>query len=346
MKVLKGACVVGLMAFGLLYGVRHLWATSEHLLLYVPDPLRSQIAVIDLAADRILGSLPTRQVSRNVLLDADHGYLYIANTGWVTRSADEPGTVSILRVPSKISEDIDSAMGAIVDSTTELALVTAGISPKGLALNESRDTLFVANAGDGSVSVVGVPEGKLLDTYHPDCDMPSSVAVKAGTGLLFVSCQGSDTIVILAPDGSAKARVPVGRSPSDVLVTSDGTRVLVANSEDNSVTVLDAASFKLVATIPVGDNPIRLAAGSDGIVYVANLFSASIMAIDPFNAKVSGGVELGDGMGALEVSPRGEPYALAFKHGDIFHCNDGATSLTSVIRTAHLPAVGINQVGF
>jgi YVTN family beta-propeller protein len=51
--------------------------------------------------------------------------------------------------------------------------------------------------------------------------------------------------------------VQTGEVPDWITFTPDGTKVYVANSGSNSVSVIDTTTRKLVAVIPVGEVPKR-----------------------------------------------------------------------------------------
>jgi YVTN family beta-propeller protein len=55
--------------------------------------------------------------------------------------------------------------------------------------------------------------------------------------------------------------IPVGLLPYGVAVTPDGTKVYVANFNDNTVSVIARPGNTVVATIPVGNGPEGVAIG-------------------------------------------------------------------------------------
>jgi len=57
-----------------------------------------------------------------------------------------------------------------------------------------------------------------------------------------------------------QARPPI---PYGVAVTPDGSKMYVANTDSNIVSVIDSATNMVTATIAVGPSPSRLAASSN-----------------------------------------------------------------------------------
>lgn len=57
--------------------------------------------------------------------------------------------------------------------------------------------------------------------------------------------------------------------------------VYVSNTDDDTVSVIDAETNTVVATVPVGDEPRNLAVSPDGTrVYVPNRFDDNVTVID------------------------------------------------------------------
>jgi len=75
--------------------------------------------------------------------------------------------------------------------------------------------------------------------------------------------------------------IRVDSGPTGVAVNPTGSRLYVANTLSNTVSVIDTATNGVVATIPVGDAPIGVAVAPDARrVYVANSASSSVSVID------------------------------------------------------------------
>lgn len=108
--------------------------------------------------------------------------------------------------------------------------------------------------------------------------------------------------------------------------------VLVANSGDDSVSVLDGASGGLLATIPVGVEPVDVAISPDGgRAYVANRGDDTVSVIDAAQNQVLGAaVPVGSEPRGLAVSPDGSR---------LYVSNSGDDTVT-VLATSSLAPLG------
>ena len=63
------------------------------------------------------------------------------------------------------------------------------------------------------------------------------------------------SVIDTATDTVIGSPIPLGNVPIGIAVTPDGRKVYVANSGDNSVSVIDASKNVVTVTIPVGEAP-------------------------------------------------------------------------------------------
>jgi YVTN family beta-propeller protein len=138
--------------------------------------------------------------------------------------------------------------------------------------------------------------------------------------LLLPLCAGP----VLTPDGAQAGRArhenpgfELFASPQSnpVAVSPDGTRVYVANTESNTLSVIDAATRVRLADIPVGIDPVAVAVRPDGLeVWVANHVSDSISVVDtaPGSATLHQVVETIQSLDANGVTQFDEPVGIAF----------------------------------
>ena len=119
-----------------------------------------------------------------------------------------------------------------------------------------------------------------------------------------VSVTVRDVLVAELPVNSVVATPAVGDSPRAVALSPDGSRAYVANTDDDTVTVLNTADNSTVRTITVGDRPTAIALNSTGgTVYVANAGGSSVTSIDAASGAVLGTVNLGHEPSGIAVSP-------------------------------------------
>lgn len=110
------------------------------------------------------------------------------------------------------------------------------------------------------------------------------------------------------------ASIPVGRAPRGIAASPDGRRVYVANSGDDSVTVLDTTTHRAVDTLLLrgGSAPVDVAVALDGRRLVVSSAGLDLLSVhDAFSNALVGEIELSRAPGRLAVSPDGRTvYAL------------------------------------
>mgnify|MGYP006194442311 CR=1 FL=1 len=91
-------------------------------------------------------------------------------------------------------------------------------------------------------------------------------------------------------------KVPVGNHPAHVVVSPDGRWVYVTNGGDNTLSVVDTTSLKVVDTIPTGAYPHGIRLSPDGKqAYVANLKGGTVSVIDTESRKEISQIPVGKG---------------------------------------------------
>lgn len=81
----------------------------------------------------------------------------------------------------------------------------------------------------------------------------------------------------------------------------------IANSGDDTVTVINTSNNNVETTVGVGDEPISAAVTPDGkFVYVTNFMSNNVSVINTFSNTVVQTVGVGQGPFGVAVSPDGK----------------------------------------
>src|ERR1051325_5018095 len=178
------------------------------------------------------------------------------------------------------------------------------VYPTGIAITPDGNTLFVANNLGDSLGVIEDLRGRRKLTRidlrrEGDGEQfiyPYAVAVVPQQGSsvkAYVSCWNDGSVAVVQA-GKLLSRVPVGRHPTALLLNPERTRLFVANSNDDSVSVIDTQSDKEIERInvrlsegvPLGNSPEGLALSGDDL-YVANAHSNSVAVIE-LNNRTSG----------------------------------------------------------
>jgi YVTN family beta-propeller protein len=185
-----------------------------------------------------------------------------------------------------------------------------GPFPAGLAISPDGSRLYVANNLDNTLSIVDTASGAIVATAAVGSN-PYAVVLSHDGRTAYVSNWGGDQTVtapsataplgtvtsvtagsvslVDAATGAVKGKVRVGTHPSALAVDPATGDVYAANSDSDTVSVIDAATNDVTRTIslapydgaPVGTNPDALAFAPDGsALYVANSGNNDVAVVD------------------------------------------------------------------
>ena len=91
------------------------------------------------------------------------------------------------------------------------------------------------------------------------------------TGLIFVSLERGNQVVVLNPDLTVNKKIDTSRRPRDLHFNKDHTLLYVACGDDDSIDVIDVATLEVVDSIPTGPSPEIFAFSADETqIYVSN----------------------------------------------------------------------------
>src|SRR5437870_4725810 len=118
---------------------------------------------------------------------------------------------------------------------------------------------YIANAGDGSVSVVDLVALKTIGAI-PVGSLPSGLRVliprKEIWGVSTVASGGGGDVWVITPEtGRVDARIPVGPFPSAVEFSADGRRAYIASSGSNQIVRIDTATRQVTGHAHTGRRP-------------------------------------------------------------------------------------------
>src|SRR6185369_12838630 len=193
----------------------------------------------------------------------------------------------------------------------------APVYPTGLAISPDGNTLFVANnLGDSLGIVDDLRFARKLTRIDLGAHVyPYAVSVVHERGAVikaYVSCWNDHSVAVVYPGANGQvSRISVDRHPTAMVLNADQSRLYVANSNNDSVSVIDTRtdkeleriSVRLSESVPPGNSPEGLALRGDDL-YVANAHSNSVAVIelaDKGRSKVRGFIPTGQYPSALAV---------------------------------------------
>lgn len=130
--------------------------------------------------------------------------------------------------------------------------------------------LYVSVYGSSYVAKLSL-EGKELTRYSFSAEEGQPRYLTAEGEYLYVTLYSGQVAKMKTSDLSVVGYAPVGKNPEGIVVYKD--LLLVANSgwgEDNTVTVIDIATFDSIASITVEWNPQQFVLSGDSIFLLAN----------------------------------------------------------------------------
>jgi len=138
--------------------------------------------------------------------------------------------------------------------------ISVGQRDEGFDVSPDGKEAWIANAGDGTVSVVDLAEKRVTATLQVDVKSANRLKFTPdGKRVLISTLGGADLVVIDAARHKVEKRVPVGHGAAGILVQPDGKRAYVACTPDDNVAVIDLSTLTVAGHIEAGGNPDGLA---------------------------------------------------------------------------------------
>lgn len=251
------------------------------------------LAVIDLVGQKALAPVDLGA------LRGPHGLVFVGGKTWFTAEAAkaigsyDPATQKIDWILGTgqnrthmiwVSEDLQHIITANVSSGTvsiiekseargpggqpanpprsdwNETVVPVGDGSEGFDVSLDGREIWVANAHDGSISIIDFPAKKVTQTIDAGLRGANRLKFTPDGKHVFVSSLGGpDVAVFDAASRKEIKRIPVGHGAAGIQMQPDGARVFVASTPDNYVSVIDLKTLEVVGRIDVGQEPDGLA---------------------------------------------------------------------------------------
>jgi YVTN family beta-propeller protein len=139
-------------------------------------------------------------------------------------------------------------------------VIPVGKGSEGFDVSPDGKEIWVANAQDGTISIIDVAGKKVLQTLGANVQGANRLKFTMDGKLAFISSLGGPDVVVL--DRAARKevkRIKIGHGAAGILMQPDGLRAYVACTPDNYVAVIDVKSLEITGKIVAGKNPDGLA---------------------------------------------------------------------------------------
>ncbi len=179
------------------------------------------------------------------------------------------------------------------------------ISPSGLDVDEINNLMYVITKENNTLYIIDINTKAVLNKIKLEAEAYSCV-LSNNKKMLYISCWGCNKVLFFNTTlKKIETEIKVGDNPNDIILNNQNTHLLVANANDNSVSVINIKTKKIIETLhaalfsnaPCGSTTNALALSSNQkTLYIANadnnclaVFDVSILG----NSKAKGFIPVG-----------------------------------------------------
>lgn len=211
--------------------------------------------------DWILGTGQNR--THMIYVSDDEKKIVTTNVSSGTVSIIEQGAVQ-MRPPPQRPEMPTPPGGAGPSGPARVdwnqTVVRVGDGSEGFDVSPDGKEIWVANAQDGTISIIDFAGKKVIQTLA--ADVPGANRLRFtpdGKHVLVSMLSGPDLVVLDASARKEIKRVPIGHGAAGIEMQPDGSRAFVACTPDDYVVVIDLQSLAVVGHIQAGGQPDGMA---------------------------------------------------------------------------------------
>lgn len=139
-------------------------------------------------------------------------------------------------------------------------VIKVGNGSEGFDVSPDHKEIWVANAQEGTVSIIDVANKKVIDTLNANVQSANRLKFTPDGSRVFISgLRLEDVAVFDAHTRKEIKKIKVGHGAAGIQMQPDGTRVFVASTPDNYVSVIDLKTLEVTDKIDVGGGPDGMA---------------------------------------------------------------------------------------
>lgn len=220
------------------------------------------ITLIDAATEKVLDDVIIKKSWVGLAFSQDEKYLYA--------SGGNDNVVVIYKIDNqKLIQDGEITLGE--------AFPKAKISPAGICVDANR--LYVVAKDSKSLFICDLATRKVIKEEKLSAE-PYTCMLAPNSNELYITLWGGAKVVVYNPaQAKITAEIATNSHPNDMVFTKDGKYLFVPNGNDNTVSVIETSTKRLIEHIsaslypnaPIGSTPNAVALSPDeNTLYIAN----------------------------------------------------------------------------
>jgi YVTN family beta-propeller protein len=191
------------------------------------------IQLIDVNSEKILDNITVAKSWVGLKFSADEKFLYASggNDNWIIKYA----------VKNK---------KLLMQDTIKLGKKwPEKISPAGMDIDDKRNLLYVVTKENNSLYILDLITKKTVGKYQLDGEAYTCL-LSPDKKELYITCWGCDKLIVFNTNTrTISSQINVGDNPNDICLTKNGKYLFVANSNNNSVSVIDVRAKKVIEVL-------------------------------------------------------------------------------------------------
>ena len=197
------------------------------------------IMLIDVKSERVIDSVIIPKAWYGLAFSPDDQFLYAAG-------GHDNKIVRYEIIQNKLNKKDEIILGPVWPNR---------IAPSGITFDSKRQKIYVVTRDNRSLYVIDAKTQKIEKQFGLDGEAYMSV-MSTDAKELYISCWGCDHVLVFDLALQAwKAPIKVGDNPNEMLASPNGQQLYVCNANDNTVSVINLKTKKVIETLDVALYP-------------------------------------------------------------------------------------------
>lgn len=140
------------------------------------------------------------------------------------------------------------------------------------------------------------------------------------TGRIFITNEKDNSVsVINGKTLEVEHEIAIGKRPRGISMSSDGTEVYVAVSEENAIAIFDPVTLKILRKFQSGSDPETFAVHPNGHLYISNEDDAKATVYNPKTGDLITEIPVGLEPEGVAISPDGKKVIVTSESSNMLH---------------------------